>query len=92
MMAKMCGLLANGLTPVTVGAPNLALVDLCFEARQGMFVEGERDHAFASFRAYVVEFQDDNVRFPAVDACCTAKMIQEVTKVPSLDGAVGRHA
>ena len=41
MMAKMCGLLANGVTPVAVGAPNLALVDLCLEARQGMFVEGE---------------------------------------------------
>jgi hypothetical protein len=92
MMAKMSGLAANGLPPMAVGAPNFALVDLCSEGRQGMLIEGERDHAFASFRAYVVEFQDHDVRLPAPDARCVLKVIQEITEVPSLNGPVGGHA
>lgn len=92
MMAKMRGLAANGLPPMTVGTPNLALVDLRLEGRQRMLIEGEPYHAFASFRPYVVEFQDDYVRFPAADACCLAEVIQEVTEVPSLNWPVGGHA
>jgi hypothetical protein len=91
MMAKMTGLPANGLPPVTVGAPNLALVDLGSEVRKGVLEEGERHHAFASFRAYVVEFEDQHVRFPAADARCLPEVIEEVTEVPSLKGTVSGH-
>jgi hypothetical protein len=88
----MSGLPANGLPPMAVGTPNLALFDLRLEGRQGMLIERERHHAFASFRPYVVEFQDDYIRFPAADACRLAKVIQHVTEVPSLDWPVGGHA
>lgn len=92
MMAKMRGLPANGLPPMAIGTSNLALVDLRSEESQGMFKEGEGDHAFAPFRPYVVEFQDDYVPFPAAHAGCIAEVIQEVTEVPSLKWPVGRHA
>jgi hypothetical protein len=92
MMAKMSALAANGLAPMAVGAPNFALVDLRSEGRQRMLIEGEGDHAFASFRAYVVEFQDHYVRLPAPDARCVLKVIKEVTEVPSLKRPVGGHA
>lgn len=92
MMAKMSGLAANGLAPMAVDAPNFALVDLRSEGCQGMLIEGERDHAFAPFRAYVVEFEDHDVRFPAPDTRSVLKVIEEETEVPSLDGPVGGHA
>jgi hypothetical protein len=92
MMAKMSGLPANGLLPVAVGAPNLALVDLGSEVSQGVLKEGEGDHAFAPFRAYVVEFEDHCIRFPAADARCVPKVIEEVTEVPSLYWTVCGHA
>lgn len=92
MMAQMIGLAANGLTPMAVDAPNFALVDLRSEGRQGMLIEGERDHAFAPFRAYVVEFEDHDVRFPAPDTRSVLKVIEEETEVPSLNGSMGGHA
>ena len=92
MMAKMSRLTANGLPPMAVGTPNLALVDLRLEERQGMLIEREGDHAFTSFRSYVVEFQDDYILFTAADACRVAEVIQEETEVPSLKWPVGRHA
>jgi hypothetical protein len=92
MMAKMIGLAPDGLPPMAVDTPNFALVDLRSEGHQGMLIEGEGDHAFASFRAYVVEFQDHDVRFPAPDARCVLKVIEEETEVPSLNGPVGGHA
>ncbi len=57
-----------------------------------MFKEGEGDHAFASFRPYVVEFQNDYVPFPAADARCMAEVIEEVMEVPPLKWPVGGHA
>jgi hypothetical protein len=68
MMAKMSGLPANGLSPMAVGAPNLALIDLRSKVRQRVLMEGEGDHAFAPFRPDVVEFEDHYIRFPAADA------------------------
>jgi hypothetical protein len=92
MMPKMSGLPPNGLPPVAVGTPNLALVDLSSEVPKGVLKEGEGDHAFAPFRPYVVEFEDHDIRFPAADARCVAKVIEEIPKVPSLNGTVGGHA
>jgi hypothetical protein len=92
MMAKMSGLPANGLPPVAVDTPNLALVDLGSEVRQGVLKEGEGDHAFAPFRPYVVEFEDHHIRFPAADARRVPKVIEEVTEVPSLNWTMGGHA
>lgn len=92
MMAKMSGLSANGLLPVAIGAPNLALVDLGPKVRQGVLKEGKGDHAFAPFRPYVVEFEDHYIRFSAADARCVPKVIEEITEVPSLNWTVGGHA
>jgi hypothetical protein len=91
MMAKMGALPANGLPPVAVATPNFALIDLGSKIGEGVLIEGEGDHAFASFRPYVVEFEDHYIRFPAADARCLPEVIQEVAEVPSLNGPVDGH-
>jgi hypothetical protein len=75
MMAKMSGLPPNGGSPMAVGASNFALLDLRSEVLECVFVEGERHDAFASFRPYVVELEDQDVGFPAADAGGVAELI-----------------
>jgi hypothetical protein len=92
MMAKMGGLPANGLPPVAVGAPNLALVDLGLKICQRVLEEGERDDAFASLRPYVVELKDHYIPLPAPHARDVPKVIEEVTEIASLKWTVGGNA
>jgi hypothetical protein len=77
MMTKMSWLPADGGAPMAVGAPHLAVVDLCLEEVQRMLLEGERHHAFAAFGAHVVELQDHDVRFSASDTGRASKVVQD---------------
>jgi hypothetical protein len=79
MMTKMSWVPANGVAPMAVAAAHLALVDLCLEKGQRMFIERECHHALAPFRAHMVELQDHDIRFSAADARSVPKVVQDET-------------